>query len=147
MTQIHIVRLESSIPEILKAGKYRYVHEYLTQKNFPDAHRRRVFLRPRVFHFDRELLTEDVTKMMATDRHLPATFFDLLRYGAVSPDERHPFPLIALGTVIMYSDPGFDPVPHGTCIQDFSGARGINLTHLADGWGRGCRFLGIPAVP
>lgn len=135
----------SSVSELLEMGNYWFVHDFITNRNFPDA--RNHFVSPqamRVIVIDREMPTDWVCKLIRKKGLYPATIYQLLYFGAMNPQMRVTTPINALGTIIDYIEEPFPPTmkkPHCAGIHDMSQRRGINLVSVEGKWGRGCGFL------
>lgn len=135
----------TSMRDTLVKGNYHFVHDFITEKNFPLMQHNQILLDTlRVIFIDREMPTDWVCNLIRKQGLYPANIYYLLHFGAMNPEMAVTTPIIALGTIVDYVEDPFPPSkkkPHCVGIHDMSGRRGINLVPSLGLWGKGCGFL------
>ena len=128
-----------TLEQMIADGKYDDKNSDINKKNFPikDATKRTVTIE--LFHFDRNISSEDAVKEMKKEGFRPATVEELLALGADQPKLQREFPIIALGSVwrVFY---GFRCVPSLNLDGD---DRELNLPYWSHGWFGSCRFAAV----
>lgn len=87
------------LQRLVRAGKYDWVNENITDENFPVPEDFVLGTDPKVFHFNRGISSEEAVKEMDKEGYRPAMIWDLLDYGAKNPEEQRKFPIVGLGSV------------------------------------------------
>lgn len=131
-----------SFEDMIAAGKYDWVNDKVTAKKFPVEGIGIVQFEPKIFHFDRDISSEDaIEAIRADDRQNPwepAKIEGLLAYGAKNPEEQRKYPIIGLCSVAEVD--GDRSVP---CLGRSSAERGLGLAWWGAGWAGYCRFLAV----
>ena len=127
------LRLEAAI----QAGKYDYVNENITEKNFWNAHKGTAELDIVLVHLDRKVSYEEAIQELHKRGLRPAKLKELLAFGAKYLDEQK-YIIVALGTVWWpwYGARGV------VCLFGSAGGRFLDLADdFADG--EDYRFAGV----
>ena len=129
-----------TVEEAVKAGKYDWVNEHITQQNFPnDQGQGKVETSMELVHFGRDMRSDKVVAELDKLGLRPATLMELLAFGAANPELQRQFPIFALGSVWTH--------PVGDCLVPclFGGGDGrrLGLRWFDVEWGERCRFLGV----
>lgn len=125
---------------LITAGKYDYVNLNITDENFPVPENFVLGEDPKVFHFNRDISSEDVIKEMDKEGYTPAMIWDILDYGAKNPEEQRKFPIVGLGSVGEVDD---DDDRHVPVLNRNDSKRYLSLSWWDGGWDAGYRFLGV----
>lgn len=142
-------KVKHTLIELIAAGKYDWVNEKITEVNFPmpegfnlSLEPKLYFdLEPRLYHFNRDISSEDVIKEMKKDGFRPATIWNLLDYGAKNPELQKSFMIFALGSVAL-----LDGDRRVAYLNVDFGERRLDLSWFdgnGNGWGSHCRFLAV----
>ena len=123
---------------LIKAGKYDYVNPNITEKNFPVPENYVLGSDPKIFHFSRNVSSEDVVKEMDKEGYEPAMIWDLLDFGAKNPEEQRKFPIVGLGSVGEVGGHRYVPYLDGD-----NSERDLDLCWWGHGWDAFYRFLGV----
>ena len=123
---------------LIKAGKYDYVNPNITEKNFPVPENYVLGSDPKIFHFSRNVSSEDVVKEMDKEGYEPAMIWDLLDFGAKNPEEQRKFPIVGLGSVGEVGGHRYVPYLDGDDSE-----RDLDLCWWGHGWDAFYRFLGV----
>ncbi len=127
-----------TLDQMIAAGSYDWTNSDITAKRFLLSGTGKVAFEPKIFHFDRDISSENAIKEMEKDGFRPAKIEELLAYGAILPDEQRKHPIIALGSVAEIG--GFRFVP---CLGSFGSERDLDLYWWSGGWLGRYRFLGV----
>lgn len=129
---------DQSLAEAIEAGKYDWKNDNITVKNFPpsanDIGEKDVVL----FHFNRDISSDDVIAEMDKAGYRPATLRELLALGARYPKLQKEFPIIALGSSCHLD--GYRRVPALWC---GGYGRCLVLYWFAGDWLVGSRFAAV----
>ena len=131
-----------TVEQAIADGNYDWKNSDVTAKNFPISPEmigKKVDISGRLFHFDRNIGSENAIKKMDSDGCRPATLMELLALGATHPELQKQFPIIALGSV-WRTFIGFRQVPYLDVNND---DRELDLSYFGDDWWACCRFLGV----
>jgi hypothetical protein len=138
----HTVDYGMSHDEMVAAGNYDWKNDDLTAKRFPIVGKGKVEFEDTIFHFDRDISSEDAVKeILAADPKNPwepAKIENILAYGAKNPEEQRKFPIIGLGSVGGVRGDRRVPYLHGNASK-----RSLYLLWWVDDWGAFYRFLGV----
>lgn len=126
------------LQRLIAAGKYDYVNPNINNDKFPVPENFILSEEPKVFHFNRDISSEDVAKEMEKEGYEPAMIWDLLDYGAKNPEEQRKYPIVGLGSVGEVH--GRRRVPY-LCGSD--SGRSLDLGWWDDDWNAHYRFLGV----
>jgi hypothetical protein len=129
-----------SIVDSVKAGKYDWVNEAITDANFPNTEFDQVGGEKEIglFHFKRNISSEDVIASMKAEGFRPATMRELLGFGEHNPELQREFPIVALGQVAVLGGRrrvGF--------LRRGGSGRYASLGYFGFGWDDICRFLAV----
>ena len=126
--------------EAIAEGAFDWKNDDITSKNFKNADHEKgeATLKVKLFHFGRDMSSEDVVKEMDKDSFRPATLRELVAFAAKFPDEQRKYAIVGLGSV-MERD-GDRDVP---CLDLLGHERGLDLSWWGGGWGGYYRFLAV----
>lgn len=136
-----VVDYSRPIKDGIKAGKYDYINENITEKHFPvskDEHGRKeqTFT---LYHFGNGVESDYAIAQMEKDGKRPATLRELLAFGEANPELQRQFSIIALGSVWV----GRSGDNYFAYLGSGSDGRGLGLSWYSSGWGDRCRFLAV----
>ncbi len=126
-----------TLEQMIAAGNYDWKNDDITAKRFPLSGTGKVGFEPKLFHFDRDISSENAIKEMEKDGFRPAKIEELLAYGAALPEEQRKYPIVALGSV---AEIGGDRSV--ACLSRRGSERFLLLHWFDDDWSRYYRFLG-----
>lgn len=126
------------VEELTIEGKYNWSNSYITSENFPRPEdgtkaEKNIVL----FHFEKEMTSEQVIAEMEKEGYRPATTHELLALGIAEPKLQSEFPIIALGSVCVLCGGGRVALLNG-CVSK----RGLDLDGFDCDWGDCRRFAG-----
>lgn len=127
-----------TLDQMIAAGSYDWTNSDITAKRFLLSGTGKVAFEPKIFHFDRDISSENAIKEMEKDGFRPAKIEELLAYGAILPDEQRKHPIIALGSVTEVGGGRYVP-----CLDSFDSERDLDLDWWSSDWSGRCRFLGV----
>lgn len=127
-----------TLDQMIAAGSYDWTNSDITAKRFLLSGTGKVAFEPKIFHFDRDISSENAIKEMEKDGFRPAKIEELLAYGAILPDEQRKHPIIALGSVAEVGG-----VRHVPCLDSYDSERDLDLDWWGGAWSGRCRFLGV----
>lgn len=122
-----------NLKQLIKKGKFKYVNTEIDEKNFPSQEVSKDF---KLFHFDREISSENATEEIEKEGYRPANLYELLTYAEKEWDGK--MYVVALGSV--WRRLGGRGVP--ILWYDSSG-RGLRLDWFECGWILDYRFLAV----
>src|SRR3989344_2965298 len=136
----HIVDYDMNLEAMIAAGNYDWKNDDITAKRFPIVGKGKVEFEDTIFHFDRDISSEDaVEEIIAADTKNPwepGKIENILAYGAKNPEEQRKFPIVGLGSVgKVYGSSG---VPY---LSRNDSKRGLNLNWWDNDWNANYRFL------
>ena len=141
----HIVDYSLDLEAMIAAGNYDWRDDDITAKRFPIVGEGRVEFEDTIFHFDRDISSENAVKeIVGADTNNPwepAKIENTLAYGAKNPEEQRKYPIIGLGSVGKVN--GNRSVPY---LYGGSSERGLHLGWWDDGWDSSYRFLAVRKV-
>lgn len=135
------VNYTQSLDQMIAAGKYGDMSEYITSEHFPITGTGTVETELILLHFDRYIGSDDAVKELAAMGLEPARLEHATVFGAKYPDVQREYPIVFLGSVWADAD-GHRRVP---CLSYWSAERGLDLDWWSDGWGRRYRFAAVSA--
>lgn len=93
------VNYAQELVEAIKDCTFDWKNDNIVEKNFPNHPHEtgEVTLTVKLFHFGRDMSSDDVVKEMDKEGFRPATLRELLAYAAKNPDEQRKYPIVALG--------------------------------------------------
>lgn len=136
-----VVDYSRSFKDSINAGRYNYVNRDIIEKYFPLANNEcgrmeRIF---KLYHFNKEVDSDDAIRQMNEDGCLPATPQELLAFGEANPELQRQFQIIALG----YAQVGRYGSYNVVSLSSFFNKRGLFLRLRDDIWNDYCLFLGV----
>jgi len=130
-----------SVEKAVKRGKYDWVNNKITQKNFPTGRTGKADVEIRLFHFNRSILSEDAIKGINRAGYRPVEIHEFLALGGKYPDLQRKFSIIAPGSVCVWQHPnGECYVP---CLSGDGSKRELDLNCLEHYWNDNCRFAAV----
>lgn len=93
-----VIDYGKSIEEMVRLGKYDRASDVITSKHFPTKRTGKAEFEIKLFHFDRNISSEDAIKEMDEKGYRPAECCELLAFGAKYPDVQREFLIVALGS-------------------------------------------------
>ena len=126
-----------SLQDAIAAGKYDYANDYITAEHFKLKGEIVVDTKLVLYHPDRDIDSDNVVKELDQMGLRPATLQELCAFGEKYPDIQREFPIVALGSVFVYSD-GVRDVPY---LDGWRARRALDLDDWDGGWRPADRFL------
>jgi hypothetical protein len=130
-----------SLQAMIAAGKYDWVNPNITDEHFPVEGTGKKTFRTKLFHFGRNISSEDVVAAMKAEDFMPANHVHGLAFGATFPEEQRRYPIACLGSSAQVS--GFRVV---VCLFGGGVERGLDLGFWVGGWNGRWRFLAVQEV-
>jgi hypothetical protein len=127
---------------LVAAGKYSWVNDNITQKNFgkPDNDNTgEVELETQIFNFGKSVSSETAVARMANAGFRPANHFELAAFGAQHPKVQREKSIVALGSSWIVPDGG----ALVAYLDGISSHRYLNLDYWGGGWRSNYWFLGV----
>ena len=127
-----------SLEAMIAAGHYDWKNDDITAKRFPVVGKGVEQFEATLFHFNRNVSSEQAVEAIKADGWEPGKIEHLLAFGEKYPEEQRKYPIIALGSVAW--------VRGGRRVPDLgrsSARRGLSLVWWVDGWLGRCRFLAV----
>lgn len=119
-------------------GNYGWRNSDLTEKRFPVTAEQVGDWEWKLFHFDRDISSEEDIRLMKEDGYDAGQIGHILTFGEKYPEEQRKYPIIGLGSVARVSLRRRVP---GLWVGD--GRRELGLDWFGNAWGRSYRFLGV----
>lgn len=134
------VNYDLDLAAMIKVGKYDWVNESITDKNFPIKGRKGTAEVELVLvHLDRDATTGQVEAELETRGFRAATIQELLALGAAHPELQRDFPIVVLGSSCVLDDREYVPV-----LVEEDGKREHDLRdYLGYEWSDCYRFLAV----
>ena len=132
-----IVDYNRSLSKMIKAGNYDWFNDNITAKNFPLKGKGKHELEAILFHFDRDIESEEAIAEMDKQGYRPGRIEELLALGGKYPNLQKEFPIVALGSVWRNPD-GHRSVPF---LHRNGSERNLRLGWFGYGWHANDRFL------
>jgi hypothetical protein len=133
------VDYSKSLAEMIKAGHYGWVNDAIVADHFPVQGEGQNEVEVALFHFNRNISSDDAIAEMEKAGYRPARIEELLALGASQPELQKEFPIVALGSV--WQDPDGDrDVPYLFCGD---AKRGLDLRWFESDWGVLYRFAAV----
>ena len=134
-----LVDYSKSLAEMIQAGNYDWKNNDITQDHFPTKGNGQQEVEVVLFHFGRNISSDDAIAEMERAGYRPARIEELLALGASQPELQKQYPIVGLGSV--WRDPsGLRRVPY--LFWDDSGRR-LRLHWLEGDWRESCRFVAL----
>lgn len=126
--------------DAITAATFDWKNDDIVEKNFPNqAHETgEQNLQVKLYHFGKDMSSEDVVSAMDKDGFRPATLRELLAYAVKNPDEQRKYPIVGLGSIWSRGDDRLVP-----CLRLHGSGRELSLGWWSDGWGGRYRFLAV----
>lgn len=131
-----------TVEQAIIDGNYDWKNSDITSKNFPISPEmvgKKMEAQTKLFHFNRDISSEDVISEMDKAGYRPATLMELLVLGILFPELQRQFPVVALGSVWRDAH-AYRHVPF---LGVSDSERALYLGWFASGWGARFRFLGV----
>ncbi|EKE20395.1 MAG: hypothetical protein ACD_8C00006G0007 [uncultured bacterium] len=128
-----------SVEEAVKLGSYDWSNSDVTTKNFPTKLSGKTDVEIKLFHFDRNISSENAIMEMDKTGYRPAETHELLALGAKYPDLQREFSIIALGSVWRHLD-GSRYVAY---LRRRDSRRKLHLRNFGIDWLGRCRFAAV----
>lgn len=87
------------VEEKVTAGRYDWSNNDITSAHFPTKRTGTVKSGIKLFHFNRNISSEEAIQEMDKEGYRPAEACELLDFGKKHPDVQREFPIVALGSV------------------------------------------------
>jgi hypothetical protein len=130
-----------SLRAMIAAGNYDWKNDAITADKFPVEGAGKKKFRNKIFHFNRDISSENAVAAMKKEKFLPGTHVHGLAFGATFPDEQRKYPIACLGSSAQVR--GYRVVVD----LDGDGAkRSLHLDRWDVGWRGHWRFLGVQEV-
>ncbi|MEE4452186.1 hypothetical protein [Novosphingobium resinovorum] len=138
-----------SFEERVARGSYGWRHPDLTEASFPlagldaddDAHDDRREVEQKLFHFNRNVSSEDAAQLIVEAGFEPAAIADILAFGEAAPHVQCRHPVVGLGSVATIEGKASAPTLW------FDGTRRtLDVLWLDGDWHRNYRFLGVRRI-
>ena len=136
------VDYSKTLEEAIDAGKYDLVNDHINNENFPVSPEiigEKINISGKLFHFDRQISSNDVIAKMDKEGYRPATLMELLTLGILFPDLQKWFPIIALGSSWLRTIND----PHVAVLNFINKKRWLFLANSHAGWRAYSRFFGV----
>ncbi len=132
------VDYSQSLQTMIKAGKYDWVNQDITEEKFPFVNTGIETAKLQLVHLDRYATNQEVAKEIEEQGFRVAELPWLLFLGARYPDLQRKFPIIALGSSSVLPG-GHYCVP---CLREYwRGGRHLYLAWYGPSWSKDSRFL------
>jgi hypothetical protein len=133
-----LVKYSRTIEQLVKAGNYDYANPDITSKNFPSSEEGNKDVEFGLFHFNRDISSDDSIEGMKAEGYRPATAKETLSFGEKNPKLQLEYPIVGLGSVVELD--GDRQVVY--LIRNGSN-REARLYYYDDDWHDSFRFLGV----
>ncbi|MCX6717583.1 MAG: hypothetical protein NTU76_02815 [Candidatus Taylorbacteria bacterium] len=141
-TSKQVVNYDRSIADSLKAGKYGWKNDGITDANFPSTETGEREVEFGMFYFNKNTESDANIAQMKSEGFRPATMKETLAYGEKNPEEQRKYPMIGLGSVALLS--GYRLVAY---LYGDGSWRDARLNFCVNEWNGRCRFLGVRICP
>ena len=131
------VSYQLGLAEMVKRGKYDWVSRGITPENFPLNGKGEVAAELVLVHFDKYVTSEQARARMKDQGLEPARIEHLLALGETNPELQRKFPIVALGSVVVFADGGRS-VPY---LDGGADERSLHLLVESNDWRDDYRFL------
>ncbi len=130
-----------SFEQMIAAGRYDWRNDDLNAKRFPIKGEGVEEVEAKLFHFDRNISSEEAIRLMEAEGWEIAKMEHLLAFGAAFPDEQRKFPIIGLGSVGEVDGNRYVP-----CLLRNASKPYLHLHWLVSDWNSSYRFLAVRKV-
>jgi hypothetical protein len=121
------------LKQLIKQNKFDYVDSDITETNFPDNGRHLKDFK--LFHFNRNISSENVVKEMEKEGYVPANIYELLEWKDWNDKDS----IVALGSVWLHWN-GYRSVAY---LDSDGSRRRLNLCIWDGDWFDDGRFLAV----
>ncbi len=128
-----------SFKDHIVRGKYGWVNSDITEDHFPTSISADYDAEYKLFHFDRNISSDDAIREMEKEGFRPGVLAELLVLGETQPELQKQFPVVALGSIWQHSN-GHRSV---SILYQYAAKRKLDLSWFEFGWAGGCRFLAV----
>lgn len=136
--QFLTVEADLGFEDRITRGQYGWRNSDLTEKRFPVTAEQVGDWEWKLFHFDRDISSEDAIRLMKEDGYDAGQIGHILTFGEKYPDEQRKYPIIGLGSVAGVSLRRLVPG-----LWSARGRRLLRLYWFVSDWPRLFRFLGV----
>ena len=138
---IFLVDYGRSVADSVKVGHYDYANSDIADEHFPAEEWEKGVKEQsfKLYHFGRDMQSDDVVAQMDKDGFRPASVRELLAFGEKNPDLQRQLPIIALKQVWVDRD-GSRCVAY---LVKRGAKRKLFLGWYDDKWRVHCRFLAV----
>lgn len=133
------INYDRSVKDAIKAGNYDWKNDDITSKNFPSQETGTREATVELFHYGKDMSTDEVLADLDKQGYRAATLKELLALGEKHPDLQREFPIIGLGSVWQGSD-GNRCCP---CLSWGVSERSLGLRWIDSRWRDDCRFAAV----
>src|SRR5262245_15280609 len=135
------IDFSQTLEAMIAAGRYDWVNSDITAKNFPVEGEGKKTFRTKLFHFGRNISSEDAVAAMEKENFAPATHVHGLAFGATFPDEQRTYPIVCLGSSarVHFSR-------SVVCLHGGDAYRGLDLYVWDGDWDDYWHFLAVQEV-
>lgn len=121
-------------------GRFDYKNDDITPEHFPNEVLPSIdaLMGAQVVHLGRSASTTDVEEHLKKLHLRPATFFELLLWAILHPEEQRKYPIIALGSSWASARGALVAFLCG-----YAAGRDLDLVCVAGVWNGDCRFLAL----
>lgn len=133
-----IVDYGQTLEQMIAAGRYDWKNDDITAKRFPIEGKGTVEFEAVLFHFDKDISSEDAKKQIEEAGYEVGKIEHVLSFGANYPEEQRKFPIVGLDSVGEVL--GDRCVPY---LVRYDSGRFLYLGWWGGDWGADCRFLGV----
>lgn len=128
-----------SVEEAIKLGKFGWVNDDITSKTLPKLKDgKKGDKEVAIFHFGKDISSEDAIALMDKAGFKPATIWDLLGLAVKEPNLQRKFQVVALGSVCGRYDWRGAP-----CLDEDGVRRRLGLRWFDGDWNDSDRFAGV----
>lgn len=133
-----IVDYGQTLETMIAAGRYDWKNDNITVERFPIEGKGTVEFEAVLFHFDKDISSEDAKKQIEEAGYEVGKIEHVLSFGANYPEEQRKFPIVGLGSVGEVA--GNRDV---ACLDRSDFGRDLDLRWLDGVWDADYRFLGV----
>ncbi len=133
-----IVDYGQALEQMIAAGRYDWKNDDITAKRFPIEGKGTVEFEAVLFHFDKDISSEDAKKQIEEAGYEVGKIEHILSFGANYPEEQGKFPIVGLGSVGEVRGSRRVPYLRGSVSERY-----LDLNWWGSDWLARCRFLGV----
>ena len=131
-----------TVEQAVTDGNYDWKNGFINAKNFPvfpEMVGKKAEVSSKLFHFNRDISSEDAIYEMDKAGYRPATLMELLVLGFLFPELQRQFPIVALGSIWRDANSN----RHVPYLYVYGHKRKLYLYWFALDWDARYRFLGV----